>query len=104
MKTPTPSLRTIEVVPPDESQVLPVRHVADPPAPPAARPLASRPSEVPPTVRDRAPRRPDERGKLFVRVLAANLDRLESAAFLERRTRQEIVDDALAEWLTARGY
>jgi hypothetical protein len=45
----------------------------------------------------------DPRGALYAKVALSTLERLELAAISTRRKRQDIVDEALQDWFSARG-
>jgi hypothetical protein len=73
-KTPVPSLASVQVTAPTETA-------------PVAAP--------PPTI---------QRESLHVRLPIETVERVREAAHRLRRERQEIADEALREWLTARGF
>ena len=50
-----------------------------------------------------APMVADPRGALYAKVALSTLERLELAAISTRRKRQDIVDEALQDWFSARG-
>ncbi len=55
------------------------------------------------TVRRASPT-PDPRGALYAKVSLAVLERLETACFAERVDKQSVIQSALDEWLSARGF
>ena len=75
MKRPVSSLASVPVIAPIEDTA--------PPAPPA------------PSIR---------RESLHVRLPVETVDRVREAAHRLRRERQDIADEALREWLTARSF
>ncbi len=79
MKKPVSSLSVVPVVAPDE-------------------PAATAPTAV------AAPAPPIRRESLHVRLPAETVDRVREAAHRLKRERQDIADEALREWLSARSF
>jgi hypothetical protein len=80
MKKPVSSLSVVPVVAPDE------------PATPASM------ATIPTTAQ------PARRESLHVRLPAETVDRVREAAHRLKRERQDITDEALREWLSARNF